>query len=71
MRQKIKQLISQQRATQWLNTGDALDKLAAGGMVLTGPTLIAMIRRGELIGKRVGKKFFITTESIENLLKSN
>jgi hypothetical protein len=71
MRQKIKQLISQRRATQWLNTGDALDKLAEGGMVLTGPTLIAMIRRGELIGKRVGKKFFITTESIENLLKSN
>lgn len=69
MRKAIKQLISQRRQTTWLQTGEALEKLHAAGMRITPPTLIAMIRRGELVGKRVGKKYFILTESIENLVK--
>jgi hypothetical protein len=71
MRRAIRQLISEQlqRTTAWLSTGEALEKLRVGGMRITAPTLIAMIHREEVIGKRVGKKFFITTESIENLLR--
>jgi hypothetical protein len=75
MRKAIQQLLEQQLLRQqlrgnirWMGTTEALEKLAMGGMRITGPTLLRMIDREEILGKRVGKKFFVSVEDIENLL---
>ena len=68
MRQRISKMIAEQRTISWMSTTDALEKLGEGGMKMTAPTLIKLIVRGEIVGKKVGKKYFITVKSIENLL---
>jgi hypothetical protein len=69
MRQAIKEIIDARLHTTWMATGDALKKLAAGGMKMSLPTLIKLIRTGELSGKQVGARYFVSRESIEQLLK--
>jgi hypothetical protein len=75
MRRAIQELLEQRLLLkqlrgniQWMSTSQAIEKLAAGGMKLTAPTLLRMIDREEILGKRVGKKFFVSVEDIENLL---
>jgi hypothetical protein len=68
MRKAIKQLISQQGNTTWMSTQEAVSRIRAAGMKMTIPTLIKLIVRGEIEGKKVGKRYFVATQSIENLL---
>ena len=69
MRRAIKQIIQQEKNTRWMSTTDAVEKIRAGGMGMTIPTLIKLILRGEIGGKKVGKRYFVSVQSIENLLK--
>jgi hypothetical protein len=71
MRQAIKTIIQQRSTATWLATGAALEKLAAGGMKMSLPTLIKLIRTKEIEGKQVGARYFVSRESIDALLKSN
>ena len=68
MRQRIKAIIQQHTSTQWMSTQEAIERIRESGMRMTPPTLIKLVNRGELVGKRVGARYFISTESIENLL---
>jgi len=52
-----------------MSTTDAVERIRTAGMGMTIPTLIQLIHRGEIIGKKVGKRFFVSSESIEALLK--
>jgi hypothetical protein len=76
MRKAIQELMEQRLELkqlrgklQWMSTTEAVERLAEGGMKLTAPTLLRMVNREEILGKRVGKKFFVSVDDIENLLR--
>jgi hypothetical protein len=69
MRRAIKQIMQAHSSTSWTSTNDAIEKLRAGGMRMSLPTLIKLLRKGEIIGKQLGKRWFVSVKSIENLLK--
>jgi hypothetical protein len=69
MRRAIKQKMQEHSSTTWISSIEAHRKLKAGGMKMCLPTLLKLLRRGEITGKQLGKKWFVSNESIENLLK--
>jgi hypothetical protein len=72
MRKAISRMISEQlsqRKVSWMNTTEAIEKLNMAGMRMSLPTLIKLIRTEQLEGKKVGVRYFVTTEAIETLLK--
>ncbi len=72
MRKAIRQMMQERSSRQgavWMNTGEAIEKLIQGGMRMSLPTLIKLIRTEQLEGKKVGVRYFVTTEAIENLLR--
>ena len=70
MRKAIKQIIQQHRSTySWMSTQEAVDMIKDAGMRMTIATLIKLVHRGEIEGKKVGKRFFVSRQSIESLVR--
>jgi hypothetical protein len=69
MRKAIRQMMQEHHSTPWIGTQEAIQRLRAGGMKMSLPTLIKLLRKGEIVGKQLGVRWFVSVDDIENLLR--
>jgi len=71
-RKRINNIIEANRTTAWMSASDALDRINESGMKMSAPTLLKLIKTGEIAGgKKVGVRWFVPVSSIEKLVSKS
>jgi hypothetical protein len=53
---------------QWVSIPDAAAMLKRRGVKMSAPTLIRLVRDGEVKGMKIGNRFFVSKEEVERIL---
>jgi hypothetical protein len=70
MREAIRKLQEEIKTKKWMTTTEALTVLNKSGIKITQPTLVKFIRRNQVEGKMIGRRYFITVEAVMGMLNA-